>query len=133
MVKKIYFHLEIANGNCFELLASAYKDPDLQLKNNGLKEISCCEELCNTETISRDLLNEMYKVTYGSPMGRHCRVKLEEIKTVRGTNIGLLDINKVLKTTEFDSVVMCIAEYLGDNNLKLKDTRNYRVIVEMEK
>ena len=45
MVKKIYFHLEIANGNCFELLASAYKNPDLQLKNNGLKEISGCEEL----------------------------------------------------------------------------------------
>lgn len=133
MIKKIYFHLEVANGNCFELLVSAYKNQDMQLESKGLGGIKCYEELCNTSRISRELLNEMYKCTYGSPIGKNCRVTLDEIKSVRGTNIGLLDVNKALKYSELGRVIANISEHLSDNNLKIKDVNCYRVIVEVEK
>ena len=133
MIKNIYFHLEMGEGTELELAKSAYKENILQIQKDSLRQLKCYKVLDKGQEISRGLLGELYKSTYGSPIGKNSRVTVDEIKAVKDIEIGILNMEEASKIMELEDVIDSVSRYLSGYGLTIRDTEHYRVVVEIEK
>ena len=92
MKKNIYFHIELKQGDTYNLVGNAYKNEELQLDGTNSLKQSEYKLIGDDNHVSSELFKAVSRRVYGSPLSEKSRITLKEMGDTSNTVFVELNI-----------------------------------------